>query len=129
MGLRLRKHKLNEVANVENQLLNVMEMVDKIEGKEREIDLLQALKAGKDALEHLHKEISVDEVIDLMDKVGEQVEVERQINDAIEQGVVGLSDIDENEVEEELKKLENEMGVEKEKQEEETTLELPEVPN
>jgi len=107
--LRLQKLKMNEVATIENQLLNVLEMVDKIESKEKEMDVLKALKAGKDVLEQLHKEISVDQVLDMIDSVQEQAEVERQINEAIASGVVSLLDVDESAVEEELRELEQSM--------------------
>jgi len=123
--LRLRKLKENECRTVENQLLNVLEMVDTIAGKEKEIDLVKAMKAGKEALEKLHKEISVDEVLQLMDKVEEEAEVERQINEAIADGVVSLSDVDENAVEEELRELEKSM--EEDKQIEQPT--VPTMPN
>jgi len=126
--LRLRKLKENEVATVENQLLNVLGMVDTIVGKEKEIDLLKAMKTGKEALEQLHKKISVDEVLQLMDKVEEESEVERQINEAIAHGVVSLSDVDENAVEEELRELEKSMEEDKQK-EQPTVPAMPNAPN
>merc|ERR1711982_53134 len=107
--LRLRRLKEKEVAKVEDQLLNVLEIVDTIVGKEKEIDLVNAMTAGKEAMVQLHEKISVDEVLELMDKVQEEVEVERQINEAIDQGVVSLTDADKMDVEHELKELENSM--------------------
>ena len=106
--MKLRKHKVAEATNVENQLLTILEMVDKIVGKQNENELVKAMKEGKEALEKLHKEMSVDDVLQLMDEIEEQSEVENQINDILTQGV-GLSAADESAIEEELAALEQEL--------------------
>mmetsp|Transcript_53166 Transcript_53166/g.78910 ORF Transcript_53166/g.78910 Transcript_53166/m.78910 type:complete len:166 (-) Transcript_53166:33-530(-) len=129
--LKLRKHKLNEASKVENQLLTVLQMVDTISSKENEAELIKAMKVGKDALSQLHKEMSVDDVLDLMDEVKEGIEVENEINNILAQGTP-LSAVDDSEVEAELAALEKEMEEEEAeaKKEEESLPEitLPEVP-
>ena len=103
-------------------------MVDTITGKQKEIDLLKAMQAGKESLQQLQKEISVDEVLKLMDKVEKESEVERQTNEAIADGVVSLSYADENAVEEELRQLEKSMEEDKQKQQHIVPV-IPNVPN
>ena len=103
--LRLRKYKLREVETVEGQLLNVLQMVQTIDSKQNEAQMLSAMKAGKDTLQHMHEQMSVDDVIDLMDQIQEQNEVEDEISNIIQQGVPELSMADEAAVEAELEAL------------------------
>lgn len=110
--MKLRKHKISEVTNVENQLLTIYEMVDKIAGKENELEIMKAMDEGKNALEYLHREMSVDDVLHLMDEIEEQSEVEHQINEILRQGA-GLSSIDESAIEDELAAMEMELQKEK----------------
>jgi len=105
--LKLRKHKLRDVENVEKQLLTVYEMISTISMTTEEMKVIKALKAGKDALESLHKEMSVDAVLELMDDVFEQNQIEKEISSILTNGIGGgLSVEDEMEVEAELNALE-----------------------
>lgn len=106
--MKLRKHKTSEVTNVENQLLTIYEMVDKIAGEENEMEIMKAMEEGKNALEYLHREMTVDDVLHLMDEIEEQSEVEHQINEILSQGA-GLSSIDESAIEDELAEMEREL--------------------
>jgi len=108
--LKLRKHKLRDVETVEKQLLTVYEMISTISMTTEEMKVVKALKAGKDALESLHKEMSVDAVLQLMDDVSEQNEIEQEISNILMNGIGGgLSAEDEMEVDAELSALEEEV--------------------
>mmetsp|Transcript_6 Transcript_6/g.14 ORF Transcript_6/g.14 Transcript_6/m.14 type:complete len:221 (-) Transcript_6:202-864(-) len=129
--LRVRRHKIKEVDNVNNQLLTVTEMVDTIASKENEKEVLGAMRTGKDALKALHEEMSIDDILNLMDEVQEQSEVETEINSILTQGV-GFDSADELEVEKELAELEKELAGEPDKEEvpsfpQVPTSKLPEV--
>lgn len=128
--LRLRKYKQQELANVEAQLLTVHQMVSTIDSKQNEVELLNALKSGKDALQKMHQETTVDDVLELMDQVQEQNEVEQEIN-AILQNVPSLSVEDEAAVEAELEALKSSMAAvpAKKTEEEEPAISLPNVPS
>jgi charged multivesicular body protein 6 len=116
--LRLRKIKHNEVDLVEGQLLNVLQMVGTIDSKQNEAQVLEALKTGKDTLQKMHEETTVDDVLDLMDQIQEQNEVEREISDILAGTPTSLSVQDEAAVEAELEALIQEQ----EQQQEPTTL-------
>lgn len=118
--LRLKKYKRTEVESVENQLLTVLQMVNTIDSKQNEQQMLGALKTGKDALSKLQQETSVDDVIELMDQIAEQNEVEKEVSQIL-QGVPSLSIEDEAQVEAELAALAAELAGE-------TTPELPQAP-
>lgn len=107
--LRLRKYKQAQATNCENQLLNVLQMVETIDSKQNEKQVLSALAAGKDTLKKIHEERTVDDVLDLMDAVREEIEVEQEINQILE-GVPTLSPADEEAVAVELEALAAEMN-------------------
>mmetsp|Transcript_56132 Transcript_56132/g.168028 ORF Transcript_56132/g.168028 Transcript_56132/m.168028 type:complete len:221 (-) Transcript_56132:186-848(-) len=122
--LKVRRHKIKEVDNVNNQLLTVTEMVDTIASKENEKEVLGAMRTGKDALKALHDEMSIDDVLNLMDEVQEESQIEAEINDILKQGV-GFDSADELEVERELAELEKELAGEVGKEEAPS---MPDVP-
>eukprot|EP00587_Corethron_hystrix_P009639 CAMPEP_0113312308 /NCGR_PEP_ID=MMETSP0010_2-20120614/9193_1 /TAXON_ID=216773 ORGANISM="Corethron hystrix, Strain 308" /NCGR_SAMPLE_ID=MMETSP0010_2 /ASSEMBLY_ACC=CAM_ASM_000155 /LENGTH=223 /DNA_ID=CAMNT_0000168113 /DNA_START=114 /DNA_END=785 /DNA_ORIENTATION=+ /assembly_acc=CAM_ASM_000155 len=123
--LKLRKHKLRDVENVEKQLLTVYEMISTISMTKEEMKVVSALKAGKEALESLHKEMSVDDVLKLMDEVSEQNEIEEEISTILTNGIGGgLSTADEAEIEDELDALEKEVA-----EEEVDKMNFPAVPD
>ena len=107
--LRLRKYKEAQATNCENQLLNVLQMVETIDSKQNETQVLSALAAGKDTLKQMHEETTVDDVLDLMDAVREEIEVEQEINQILE-GVPTLSPEDEDAVLVELEALQEEVN-------------------
>ena len=120
--LRLRKYKQNEASQVEGQLLNVLQMVQTIDSKQNETQVLDALRVGKEALQRMHEEVTIDDVVTLMDDIAEQNEVEREISDILA-GVPNLSAEDEDIVEAELEALIQEMQAENNQ-----TTHLPEAP-
>lgn len=103
--LKVRKIKQREVETVEAQLLNVLQMVQTLDSKQNEKEVLAAMAVGKDALKKMHEEMSVDDVLELMDEISEQNELEREMNAAFgRQDATGtlLSLEDEQAIEEEL---------------------------
>ena len=111
--LRLRKYKLQEADRVEEQLLTVLRLVDKIAEKQNEQEVVVALTVGTDALQKMHDEMGIEDVLDLMDKVRDQNEVQRTINEVLERGGMTVSEeLAEEEALEELKKLEEEVRME-----------------
>jgi cell division septation protein DedD len=116
----LRKIKTREVESVEGQLLTIFQMVQTIDSKQNESQVLEAMAKGKDALKKMHEETTVDHVLELMDQISEQNEVEREISGILE-GQEHLSVEDEAAVEAELEALMMEQTAT-------TTTELPTVP-
>jgi hydroxymethylglutaryl-CoA lyase/charged multivesicular body protein 6 len=81
--LKIRKLKTREVDSCEAQLLNVMQMVQTIDSKQNEVQVLAAMKEGKDTLQRMHEETTVDDVLNLMDEIQEQNELEQEMNDIL----------------------------------------------
>lgn len=129
--LRLRKYKTKEVDRVEEQLLTVLRMVDKISEKQNEQEVVLAMKRGKDALQILHDQMGIDDVLELMDEIRDQDEVEKRINEVLGgEGLRMVEEMDEKDILMELEKLEEEVRVETEAKSEENEEEqaLPAVP-
>eukprot|EP00560_Eucampia_antarctica_P008989 CAMPEP_0197825350 /NCGR_PEP_ID=MMETSP1437-20131217/2452_1 /TAXON_ID=49252 ORGANISM="Eucampia antarctica, Strain CCMP1452" /NCGR_SAMPLE_ID=MMETSP1437 /ASSEMBLY_ACC=CAM_ASM_001096 /LENGTH=226 /DNA_ID=CAMNT_0043425317 /DNA_START=35 /DNA_END=715 /DNA_ORIENTATION=+ len=126
--LKLRKYKIKEAERVESQLLTVFQMVEQIQSKENEMEVMTAMKSGKNALNKLHDEMSIDDVLQLMDEVQEGNEVENEINEIIGQGAAdALTSEEESQVEAELAALEKELSGEPVHETE--TIDLPNVPS
>lgn len=107
--LRLRKMKQKEVDSVASQLLNVEQMVQTIDSKQNEAQVLAAMAKGKDSLQKMHEETSVEDVLDLMDAITEQNEMEKEISSILEGVPTTLSVEDEAAVEAELEAMMKEM--------------------
>ena len=103
--LKLRKMKQKEVDNIDAQLISIQTMVSNIQTKEQETEVLTALRSGKNALEKLHSENTLEDVLQLMDEVEEQNELEREINDVLVNTGETLTGIEEDELELELQAL------------------------
>jgi hypothetical protein len=78
--LRLRKFKLQEANRADEELLTILRMVDSVAERHNERDVLLAMKRGTDALQLIHEQIRVDDILELMDEIRDQDEVERRIN-------------------------------------------------
>ena len=103
--LQLRRAKMNQADQVNDQLVTIHTMILTIQNKEEEAQVLEALRAGKGALTKLHQENSIESVLKLMDDIEEQNEVERQINDVLVGMGETLMEGDEEELENELEAL------------------------
>lgn len=128
--LRLRKYKLQEADRVEEQLMTVYRMIDKIAEKQNEAEVIQAMKQGKDALQIMHNQMGIDNVLDLMDEIRDQDEVEKRINEMLgQEGLTVMEELGEEDILAELQELEDEVLLEEEKKKEEGGVALPSVPN
>lgn len=121
--LRLRKYKTEQAKGVEEQLLNVLTMVETIDSKQNEKAVLEAMKVGKDSLQKMHQETTVEDVLKLMDDIAEEHAVEQEITNIL-QSVPELSAEQESELEQELAAMEAEINGTTTT----TTNEVPELP-
>ncbi len=126
--LKLRKYKIKEVDRVDAQLMTIFQMVEQIQSKENEVEVLAAMRSGKNALNKLHEETSIEDVLQLMDEVQEANEVEKEISEILGSGAAdALTSDEEDQIAAEFAALEKEMA--ETKVEKETDVNLPEVPS
>jgi len=103
--LKLKKMKRNELDATSNQLFNVLQMVQTIDSKQNETQVLAAMKKGKDALQVMHEATTVDDILNLMDTIQEQNQLEQEMSDILAGVPTTLSVTDEAEIEQELEAL------------------------
>lgn len=123
--LRLRKNKNQEADRIYQQLLTVHEMINKIAEKQNEQEVVEAMKQGKNALQIMHDQMGIDEILELMDDIRDQNEVERRINEVL--GQEGLTSGEEDLLAE-LEQLEEEVRLDEEKRTPQNLVELPVAP-
>jgi hypothetical protein len=58
--LKLKKHKEKGVDSIDAQLLNVLRMIEDVEWATVNIQVMKALEDGNNALNAIHKEMSVE---------------------------------------------------------------------
>ena len=109
MLMKLRQHKQKQMTDADAQLLQVQNLVDTINFEKENIKVFAALKVGKEALEGIHKEMSVDKVLDLMDSLEDQSDITRQIADVLG-GSLGAVSYSDDELNAELLTLEKATG-------------------
>ena len=109
--LRLRKYKQVQADACEDQLLTVLQLVETIGSKQNQAAVLDAMAAGKDTLKKMHDDVTVDDVLGLMDQITEENEKEQEINEIL-MGVPTMSSELEDAVAAELAALESSMMAE-----------------
>ncbi|XP_046998448.1 charged multivesicular body protein 6-A isoform X1 [Schistocerca americana] len=124
--LILRKKKFQEqlLEKTDGQLENLQRLVHDLEFAQIEIQVLDGLRAGNEALKKVHDVISVDEVERILEETREGVEKQREIDELLSGA---LSADDEESVEAELEEIIKEALPDVPEAEDEE-LELPEVP-
>jgi charged multivesicular body protein 6 len=92
--LKLHHYKQQQYENCNQQLLNILQMVQTIDSTQNDLYIINAMKAGKESLQQLQNEISLDNLIQLMDDIQEQHQTEQEISDIIQQNIPQLVDTD-----------------------------------
>lgn len=106
--LRLKKRQQSVIESTYDQLGNLEGLIGTIEFKLIEKDVLYGLEQGNRVLKTLNSEMSVEKI----DRVLDDLEEERlRVDEVSDMLGLGLSNLEEHEVDEEMARLEREMGV------------------
>lgn len=140
--LRLKKQQETTIAKTYEQLGNLEHLIGTIEFKLIEKDVVQGLSIGNEVLKKLNSEMSVERLDKLLDSVDEEQMKAAEILDLLGMSGLSLSNGEETEVDEELRKMEIEEGAagatgveqkgkeqEKKKEEEEEELQKDQFPD
>jgi len=85
--------------------LKLQEQVIMLEGSKATSETYGALRSGADAMRRMAKETRIEDVDATMDVINEQTDQMRQVQEALGQPVGFAAELDEDELEEELKEL------------------------
>ena len=88
--LKLHHYKMQQYENCNTQLINILQMVQTIDSTQNDIHIITALQKGKDTLQQLQNEISIDHLMELMDEISEQHETEQEIANIIQENIPNL---------------------------------------
>ena len=116
----LKKKKLQDklLEQTDNQLDNIEQMVNNIETKQMEIQVMNGLDQGNEALKELHKIMSLDDVERIMGDTEDAIEYQNEIDDILSGGL----SVDETNEDDLLTELQDILG-------DDISDQLPEVPD
>jgi hypothetical protein len=78
--LKMRRLREDEQVKAESQLMNVEQLITQIEWETQQMQVFDALKSGNQALEAIHKIMSLEEVEKLMADTADSIEYEQEIS-------------------------------------------------
>lgn len=78
--LKMRRLREEEGSKAEGQLMNVEQLITQIEWETEQLKVFDALKSGNQALEAIHKIMSLEEVEKLMADTADSMEYEQEIS-------------------------------------------------
>lgn len=106
----------------DNQLINIEQMVQTIEFQEMQVDIVEKLKIGNEALKKLNEALDIDEIENILQETKEGAEKQREISNLFAGQTGDNVEEDEDELLKELNELVN-----KDKIETNDELQLPDV--
>lgn len=126
-ALKKKKRLEKTQLQIDGTLTTIEMQREALEGASTNTAVLDSMKNAADALKKAHKNLNVDDVHDIMDDIAEQHDIASEITNAISNPVGFSDDLDEDELEAELDKLEQE-GLEEDLLKVPGPAELPSVP-
>lgn len=123
--LKRTKYQETLLENVSSQIMNLENMIQNIEFKLVEKEFLKGLTNGNEILKKLNKEMNINDVEKLMDDVNDNIQYQEEIDQVLSTSIVG-KDV-EDEIDEELRQLEEQEAAKNGPKKEELIGKLPSV--
>ena len=108
--LKMRRLREEKCRDIDGQLAAVEQLTQTLEWETRQAEVVGALRAGNQALDAFHAEISPESVAELMNETEEALAVEREISRLVAGGG-GLADYDDADALRELQALTAETAI------------------
>lgn len=128
MLLRKRKYQEKLLEDTDNQMGQLDKMASDIEFAQVELQVIQGLKRGNEALKKVHEILTIDEIEQVMDDTRESVDKQQELDEILSGA---LSEQDEDDVLAELEQLvaDDEAKNKLPQEERDIDVELPDVPD
>eukprot|EP00833_Pecoramyces_ruminatium_P009378 jgi/Orpsp1_1/1183410/evm.model.c7180000085081.1 len=107
-ALKRKRAYNNEIEKMMGSRMTIETQIMTIENANTNLQTLNAMKQGANALSNIHGKMNIDKVEDTMDDIREQMDLANEISDAIAQPINFGDVIDEDELNAELESLEQE---------------------
>lgn len=104
-ALRQKKAFEGELDRIAGTRLTLESQVNALESANMNLETINAMKKGSDALKSIHGNLNIDKVDNTMDSIREQMDLTNEISDAIS-NPVHHDPVDEDELNDELEQLE-----------------------
>nr|AAS59855.1 KOG1656-like protein [Ornithodoros moubata] len=105
-ALKRKRRYEKQLAQIDGTLTTIEYQREALENANTNTEVLKIMSLAAKALKNAHENMDVDKVHDLMDEVQEQQEIANEISEAISNPVGFGTDVDEDELMEELESLE-----------------------
>ncbi|KAL9934088.1 hypothetical protein V8E36_007170 [Tilletia maclaganii] len=107
-ALRRKKQYETQLERIYGTRMTIETQVNAIESANMNLETMQAMRKGADALKSIHGSLNIDKVDATMDSIREQMDLTNEISDAISNPVGMGQDLDEDALKDELEQLEQE---------------------
>ncbi|GMM38211.1 ESCRT-III subunit protein [Saccharomycopsis crataegensis] len=104
-ALKKKKNYQTQLDKIYSQIESLETQLDAIESANLNLATMNAMKDGAKAMKQIHGDFNIDKVDETMDDIKDQLDVAAEISDAISRPLG--NEIDEDELEDELKELED----------------------
>lgn len=105
MALKRKRAYEDQITKIMGSRMTIEQQVLAIENASLNLETMNAMKAGADAMKNIHGKLDINKVDSTMDDIREQMDLANEVSDAISQPVgIGI-DFDEDELEQELNLL------------------------
>jgi charged multivesicular body protein 6 len=88
--LKLHHYKQQQYEQCNTQLLNILQMVQTIDSTQNDIHIVAAMTAGKNSLQQLQSEISIDQIVTLLEDIQEQHDTEAEMAQVLQDHLPNL---------------------------------------
>ncbi|KAK0555205.1 ESCRT-III subunit protein snf7 [Tilletia horrida] len=107
-ALRRKKQYEGQLDRIYGTRMTLETQVNAIESANMNLETMQAMRKGAEALKSIHGSLNIDKVDATMDSIREQMDLTNEISDAISNPVGMGQDLDEDALKDELEALEQE---------------------
>mmetsp|Transcript_9503 Transcript_9503/g.11825 ORF Transcript_9503/g.11825 Transcript_9503/m.11825 type:complete len:231 (-) Transcript_9503:119-811(-) len=87
LALRTKRYKEKHLENLDNQLFKLVQMVNNVEWAESQLEVIDGLKSGTEALKQLNELMPVEEVERIMDENAEALAEQEEISNLLSEGL------------------------------------------
>jgi len=108
MALKRKKAYEGQIEKIAGARLTIEQQLMAIEDANINVEAIGAMRSGANALRNIHGTLNIDKVDDVMDEIRDQMDLAKDITDAISQPVGFGQDFDDDELSKELDDLEQE---------------------
>ena len=105
-SLKKKKMYESEIAKLDAAKMNMEQQIFMIEGSTTNVTVFESMRAAQSTIAQQHRNISVEQVDELRDQMEEHQQLQDEISDALTQPMGNLMNMDDDELLEELDKME-----------------------